>query len=79
VVDCVVECLRVRVGVTIARIEKIPSLARVLAVMDASAVSWAKSYIGSPDQSIIEAISKGKMSPLSFNLGSTRHLVSVQI
>jgi hypothetical protein len=75
VIDRVVECLRVRVGVTIARVEKIPALARVLAVMDATAVSWAKSYIASPDLSVLDAISKGKISPLSFNLSSTRHLV----
>ena len=72
-----VECLRIRIGSTIARIEKIPPLAKLLAVMDSSAVSWVRSSVGIPDPLAVDAIAKGKLSPLGFNLSSTRHLVTI--
>ena len=71
------ECLRIRVGLVLLRLERSVLLVRALALMDPAAVEWAKTGLAPPDSQVLEGIANGSLSPLEgFNLGSTRHLVS---
>lgn len=73
--ECILECLRIRFGTVFAKIERIPQYSRAIASMDPTAVHWARSAVGNVDIQSIEAVLKGGIHPLAFSLTSTRHLV----
>lgn len=75
VVDCLLRCLRQRLGACIAHIEKVPRFATEMASIDVAASQWARSAVGQPDVALVMQIMAGDAPPVNFDLLSTRHLV----
>jgi hypothetical protein len=77
VVDCVTVGLRVRLGLCISRIDRIPAFGMLIISMDAAAVAWARSVVTAPpDPVVVSRIASGKQSPVDFDVSSTKHLVT---
>jgi len=77
VVDCVTVGLRVRIGLCLSRIDRIPGFGMLIISMDAAAVAWARSVITAPpDPVVVSRIANGKQSPVDFDVASTNHLVT---
>jgi hypothetical protein len=75
IIDCVTDCIRRRIGDVIAILEKLPSYARHLSVVDAAALQWAREGADPPSAALIQAVMDGRTSPIVCNLPSTRHLI----
>lgn len=76
-IECVAECLRVRLGGAIVRMERLPQYGKFLAMMDAGATAWARSAAGPLDVATAAAVVNGNAPLVNFNVATTRHLVSI--
>ncbi len=75
-IDTATSGLRMRIGSLISRVDRLPHYGRLLLLLDAEAVAWARSSVTlPPDPMVIDRIASGRQSPLDFSIPGTRHLV----
>lgn len=73
--DKIIQGLRIRLGNSIAYMERIPACGSLLASLDSQAVTWVREAVGPPDRATLDGIIKGKTKVVNFDVPSTRHLV----
>jgi hypothetical protein len=76
-IDCITECLRLRLGSAIITLQQVQRYAPIIAVMDSGAVAWVQSQNFQVSRTQVDSISNGQSEPIAFNLQSSRHLVRV--